>query len=210
MNKGTTFDKNFEEYDLWFDEHEKIYQAELESLKRLIPQIGLGIEIGVGTGRFSVPFGIGMGVEPSKNMALIAGKRGISVCQALGEHLPFSEDQFDFALLVTVVCFVKDVAQLLFEGKRVIKVGGQVIVGFVDKESALGQFYLVHKDSNKFYREAYFYSTQEIVTFMQQVGLGQMQSCQTIFGLPGSDEAIYQVRSGAGEGAFVAISAKKF
>jgi SAM-dependent methyltransferase len=82
----------------------------------------LGVEIGVGTGRFSTPFGIRIGVEPSRNMAQIAKTRNILVCQAIGERLPFRDGQFDFALLVTVVCFVKDVATLLQEVRRVIEV----------------------------------------------------------------------------------------
>lgn len=67
---------------------------------------GTGLEVGVGTGRFSIPLGIGIGVEPSRAMAEIAHQRGIRVVQAPGERLPFRTEQFDFALLLTVICFV--------------------------------------------------------------------------------------------------------
>jgi hypothetical protein len=59
------FDKYAAEYDEWFDVHPWVYQSEVQALKTVLPQRGRGIEIGAGTGRFSVPLGISIGVEPS-------------------------------------------------------------------------------------------------------------------------------------------------
>jgi SAM-dependent methyltransferase len=209
MDGVAAFDLHADEYDRWFDENELVYQAEVNALQRLIPQTGFGVEVGVGTGRFSVPLGIRIGVEPSRNMARIAKSRSIVVCLAVGEHLPFRDSQFDFALLVTVVCFVKDVAQLLHEVRRVIKVGGKVIIGFIDKDSALGRLYESRKDTDEFYKEAHFHSAPEIATLVSQVGFGQSQFCQTIVGLPNNSATVYEVRDGCGKGAFVALSAMK-
>jgi SAM-dependent methyltransferase len=209
MNGVAVFDKHADEYDRWFDENQRIYQAEVNALRRFVPEAGFGIEVGVGTGRFSTPFGIRIGVEPSRNMAQIAKTRNILVCQAVGERLPFRDGQFDFALLVTVVCFVKDVAPLLHEVSRVTKIGGKVIIGFIDRESALGRLYESRKGADKFYKKAHFYSAPEIVAFVRQVGLGELQFCQTIIGLPNNSATAYQVRAGYGEGAFVAVSAIK-
>ncbi len=89
------FDQHAQEYDRWFDAHAPLYQSEVNALRRFIPQTGQGIEIGVGTGRFSVPLGIRLGVEPSRAMAHVAHQRGIAVCQAIGEQLPFGQHQFD-------------------------------------------------------------------------------------------------------------------
>jgi len=210
MDGVALFDKHADEYDHWFDENQQIYQAEVNALRQLIPQAGFGIEVGVGTGRFSTPFGIRIGVEPSINMAQIAKSRNIAVCLAVGEHLPFKDNQFDFALLVTVVCFVKDVILLLNEVRRVIKVGGKVIIGFIDKNSALGQLYESRKDADKFYKEAHFYSVPEIVALDRQVGLGELQFCQTIIAFPINSATSYEVCTGYGKGAFVAVSSIKF
>lgn len=207
MDGVRVFDQRAAEYDRWFDEHTQSYQAEIDALRRLMPATGLGVEIGAGTGRFSVPFGIRIGVEPARGMAQFAQRRGMLVCRALGEQLPFRDQYFDFALLVTVVCFVPDVPALLREAKRVVKTGGKVIVGFIDKESALGKVYQSLKESDPFYKEAHFYSVPEMIAFLHQGGFGELQFCQTILGLPGDDPALYQVRDGYGEGAFVAISA---
>lgn len=209
MDRVTAFDMHADKYDRWFDENKQIYQAEVSALQRLIPQMGLGVEIGVGTGRFSIPFGIRIGIEPSRNMAQIAKARNVAVCIAVGEHLPFRDNQFDFALLVTVVCFVEDVVQLLYEVRRVIKVGGKVIIGLIDKDSALGQLYESPKDADKFYKDARFYSAPEIVALVRQVGFGELEFCQTIIGLPNTSTMAYQVRDGYGEGAFLAVNAAK-
>lgn len=209
MDGISVFEKHADEYDRWFDENEQTYQAEVSALRRFVPTTGFGIEIGAGTGRFSIPFGIQIGVEPSRSMAQIAKTRNISTCQAIGEYLPFRDNQFDFALLVTVICFVKDVAKLLHEVARVIKLGGKVIIGFIDRDSTLGQLYESRKDTDKFYKEAHFYSVPEIATLVCQVGFGEVQFCQTIFGLPSNSTTAYQVHDGYGEGAFVALSAIK-
>jgi SAM-dependent methyltransferase len=140
-------------------------------------------------------------------MAQIARSRNVAVCLAVGEHLPFGDSQFDFALLVTVVCFAKDIAQLLREARRVTRVGGKVIIAFIDRDSALGQLYESRKE--KFYKEASFYSAPDIVALARQAGLGGFQFCQTIMGLPGNRAAAYKVHEGYGTGAFVAASATR-
>ncbi|MGC8817765.1 MAG: class I SAM-dependent methyltransferase, partial [Candidatus Hadarchaeum sp.] len=106
MNEVSVFDQYAGEFDWWFEEHPQIYQAELSALRRMVPRAGFGVEIGVGTGRFAVPLGIRIGVEPSRAMARIAKARGIIVVQGVAEQLPFPDHQFDFAVLVTVICFV--------------------------------------------------------------------------------------------------------
>jgi ubiquinone/menaquinone biosynthesis C-methylase UbiE len=130
--RATVFDQRAQEYDDWFDEYELIYRAEVSAVRELLPRKGIGIEVGAGTGRFSVPLGIRLGVDPSGHMAQFAHQRGMSVCQAVGERLPFRDGQFDFVLMVTVICFVADVYRLLQEVRRVLKTAGRVIIGFVD------------------------------------------------------------------------------
>lgn len=108
MSKLTVFDRFCQEYDQWFDAHPNAFQSELEAVRRFIPSTAVGIEVGVGTGRFSAPFGITTGVEPSEPMAAIARSRGIEVIQAQAEKLPFADGTFDFVLFVNVICFLSD------------------------------------------------------------------------------------------------------
>ena len=115
------FEEASVEYDEWFETHKWVYRSEVEAVKKLIPKTGEGIEIGVGTGRFSIPFGIKVGVEPARAMAEIARKRGIRVYEAKAEHLPFQDNSFDFALMVTTLCFLEEPFQALREIKRILK-----------------------------------------------------------------------------------------
>ena len=83
------FEEAAVEYDEWFETHKWVYQSEVEAVRKFMPETGKGIEIGVGTGRFFIPFGIKVGVEPARAMAENARKRGITVYQAKDENLPF-------------------------------------------------------------------------------------------------------------------------
>ena len=66
------FEESAREYDAWFDRHRLVYESELRALKRFMGSGGIGLEIGVGTGRFAVPLGIEVGVEPAAAMADLA------------------------------------------------------------------------------------------------------------------------------------------
>ena len=87
MARIESFEKYSKEYDEWFIKNQNIYLAELNAIKRLVPSGKFGVEIGVGTGRFALPLGIKVGVDPSRKMAEISRKRGIQVYEAVAEQL---------------------------------------------------------------------------------------------------------------------------
>ncbi len=216
----TVFDQRAEEYDHWFEENELILQAEVDALQTFIPPVGRGLEIGVGTGRFAASLGIEVGIDPARRALKIARSRGINVCQAFGERLPFEACAFDYALLVTVDPFVPDVASLLNEILRVLKSGCPLILGMIDKSSPLGQMYETHKDEDPFYKEAQFHTTDEIIIYLEQTGFKVIQTRQTITGIPNAQASTEQVQGGYnrdalqtqeghGKGAFVALKAEK-
>jgi len=66
-------------YDAWYDTNKFAYLSELEALRKVLPEVGRGLEIDVGTGRFAVPLGIDIGIDSSKRMIEIAKERGASV-----------------------------------------------------------------------------------------------------------------------------------
>ena len=102
---------------------------------------GNGIEIGVGTGRFAAPLGVKRGIEPSRPMAELARKKGVEVTSGVAEKLPFGDGEFDFALMVTTVCFLDDMDLAFHEVHRVLRPGGPFLIGFIDRESPLGREY---------------------------------------------------------------------
>jgi SAM-dependent methyltransferase len=198
------FERHYERYEGWFEEHRYAYLSELEAVRRLIPK-GEGMEIGVGSGRFAEPLGIKQGVEPSVKMAEIARRRGIRVIEGVAEELPFEDESFDFVLMVTTICFLDDAEKALREAHRVLKPGGSIIIGFIDRESPLGKEYLKHKEENVFYREATFYSVPEILSFLKD--FRHVSALQTIFRPLDSIDSIEPVLEGYGKGSFVVIRA---
>jgi len=208
-NSVYIFDDAALEYDSWFEQNKFAYQSEVEAVRRFIPKAGLGIEIGTGTGRFSTPFNIPIGVEPSRAMANIASARGITVHNAKVEDLPFCKEYFDFVLMVTTLCFIEEPIQALKEIHRILINDGQLIIGIIDKETELGKIYETKKSTNKFYREAKFYSTQEIIDFLKSNDFYKIQTCQTIFSNPEKMTSPDIVKNGFGEGAFVVINSFK-
>lgn len=196
-------------YEDWFEKNTFAYEAELQAVRWLLPTSGTGMEIGVGTGRFAAPLGIRMGVEPAKAMGAVAQERGIEVIAGVAEALPFQDEQFDFALMVTTLCFVDDVERAFQEARRVIKPGGCFINGFVDRTSFLGEIYQRYKDQNVFYNVAEFYSVDEVVSHLEKAGFQDFTFTQTIFHKLDEITEAEPVKKGYGEGAFVVVRGVK-
>lgn len=209
MPKISPFEKYAEQYEDWFEKNRWVYEAELRAVKAMLPHEGNGMEIGVGTGRFAEPLGIKVGVEPSKSMREIAQKRGIKVLDGVAENLPFDDFQFDFVLMVTTVCFVDDINKALKEAHRVLSHGGMIVIGFVDRNSKVGQIYLDRQNDNVFYKEATFFSVDELANILCQSGFANLTFNQTIFKTLSKTTRDEPVKSGHGEGSFVVIRGRK-
>lgn len=209
MPKVSAFENYADEYDRWFGDHRYVYESELEALKALLPRDGVGLEVGVGTGRFALPLGIRFGIEPSKAMQKMAQTRNIEVINAVAEALPFSNNKFDYVVLVTTVCFLDSMEQAFKESFRVLKAGGAILIGLIDKNSPLGKEYEKHKNESHFYKEAAFHSVKDVISCLEKVGFGDFRFVETIFHPLGEIVEKEAVKEGYGTGAFVVIRAKK-
>jgi len=198
------FDKNWERYDNWFEKHRNIYLSELKALKKSLPK-GTGLEIGIGSGRFASPQGIKIGIDSSINMLMLAKKRGIEAIQGLGENLPFKDSTFDFVLIVVTLCFVEDPEYVLSEASRVLKNGGRLIIGEINKDSQLGRLYDAKRKKSEFYKLATFYSSNEIIEMLDGVGIRYSESYQTLLQLPKAPEIKEEPEKGFDKGGFVVI-----
>jgi len=203
------FDENIEQYEDWFIKNEYVYKSELNALKNLIPLGKKGIEVGLGSGLFAKPLNIKEGVEPSEKMRKLAKQRGLQVIDGIGENLPLPSEDYDFALMVTTICFLDDVLKSFGEIKRILKPGGLFISGFVDKKSPLGKIYQKHKNENPFYRYATFYSTGKVINLLEKQRFTISRITQTVFGDLSEINFIQKIVEGYGKGGFVCIEAKK-
>ncbi len=207
MPRSRPFEIHHRRYDDWFVRHAAAYQSELLAVRALLPWRGLGLAIGVGTGRFAAPLGVQMGIDPAHEVLDYATKRGVSVVQGVAEALPFSDSNFDYALCVTTICFVDDATAMLLEAHRVLKPGGELVIGFIDRTSDLGQHYLAHQAENLFYREATFYSADEVGQLLRDTGFTEPVWVQTLSKTLDETREIEPLRAGYGQGAFVVVKA---
>ena len=209
-NNMNVFETETERYDRWFDRHQAAYESEIDAVRAALPESHRhSLEIGVGTGRFAVPFGITQGVEPALAMRRIAETRGVHAVDGVAEALPFDNESFDCALMVTTICFVDDPLQSCREAWRVLRLGGTLVVGFVDRDSFLGKHYEAHRNESPFYQNARFFSAGEIEDMLLNAGFSNVQFRQTLFRQPNEIAVAEAVLTGHGRGGFVVASVTK-
>ena len=203
MAKIRSFEKYHQDYEKWFEQHPYVYESELKAVEHFIDPSKRVVEIGIGSGRFAEPLGIKEGVEPSYEMRKIAHQRGLDARFGVAEQLPLEDSTYDQALMVTTICFVDDPEKSLQEMHRILKPGGEVIIGFVDKDSPVGQTYQKNKEESRFYSEAQFFSADEIGDMLVQHGFGEVKFVQTLFSQLDEVYSPHGVKEGYGEGSFV-------
>jgi ubiquinone/menaquinone biosynthesis C-methylase UbiE len=167
------------------------------------------LEVGVGTGRFAASLGLGYGLEPARAMAEIAEKRGIQMVLGVAESLPFKRNSFDLVLIVASLSLFKDPVQALCEAAGVLKPGGQIVTGILDRDSLHGDFYESRKKEGRFSSGAKFLSTAEVSGWLKSLGFEEIKVCQTLYMQPEKVEHVELPQKGSGAGSFAVISARK-
>lgn len=211
MIRSNIFNEQVEAYEAWYEKYPEVYQSEIIALKEQLsnlPENIKGIEVGLGTGRFAEPLGIKHGIEPSEEMAKKARKRGIEIMDGVAERLPYKDVQFDFVLFVTI-CHLTNVKKALTEANRVLKPGGSVIVGFLDKDQSIAMQYEENRERSSFYRNASFYTVKRIFKLLKDTRFKNPEINQTLFGNLEEIKTIQVPEPGFGKGSFVTVRAVK-
>ncbi|SHJ88543.1 Methyltransferase domain-containing protein [Maribacter aquivivus] len=211
MMNTEIFNQNVEAYEQWYKDYPQVFESELLAIKeqlQKLPENLKGIEVGLGTGRFSESLGIKEGVEPSKEMAALAIKRGVSVLNGYAEQLPFGDLKFDFVLFVTV-CHLDNIKHAFAEAYRVLKPAGAILVGFLDSERSVAQQYLERRHRSAFFANANFYTVSRIKILLNEAGFKKMEFNQTLFGNLDEIEDVQIPKEGFGEGSFIVVNATK-
>lgn len=211
MNTTLPFNEHVAEYEEWYQKYPFVFQSEVEAIRDLLPTGDKirGIEVALGTGRFSKELGIKEGIEPAPNMRALALKRGIDVMSAEAENLPYKDMEFDFVLMAFCISYFADLTAAFSEAKRVLKNGGALIVGFIDKDSLIGKYYEQRKPESVFYRQANFYSVKRITSALKKIGFKNLQYSQTLFHALDDIKEFEPAKPGYREGSFVLIKAIK-
>ena len=211
MLQTEVFNENVKAYEAWYKKYPKVYLSEVAAIKEQLlklPENIKGIEVGLGTGRFAEPLGIKEGIEPSSEMGKKAMKRGIEVMDGVAERLPYGDLQFDFVLLVTI-CHLDEIKEAFVQAYRVLKHGGSIILGFIDKDQSIAKQYEEKRDRSIFFRHASFYTVNRVESLLKEVGFRNFEYNQTLFGTLEQIKKIQTPKQGFGEGSFVVLKAIK-
>lgn len=215
--RSDPYKDQIERYDRWFERNQAAYLSELAAVKALLPEFDRGMEVGVGTGRFSAPLGVTFGLDPSVAMMEAARRRGVTCVRGVAERLPFRDGAFDLVLMVTVDFLLSDKMAAFREMARVLAPGGAVVVGFIDGESPVGRRYQREKADREgesdgvdgFYGEARFLAPEEMADLLKAAGFADLAFVQTLSCEPETMTEVEAPRPGWGRGSFVVVRGKK-
>ena len=179
------FESLYRKYDAWYDEEpgKSLFAIESRALEEsLLTPPGKALEVGVGSGRFAEALSIRFGVDPAVNPLRLARRRGVLGISGDGERLPFRAGTFDTCLLVVTLCFVEDPVRVLREAFRILRSGGQVVLGMVLAESPWGKVYrALGANGHPFYSLARFYRRDEIEQWLEETGFSSVEIFSTLF-----------------------------
>ena len=171
--------KEARHYDTWYQNPDNRFVADLEDrllLRLLEPAPGERVlDIGCGTGRhleMFIEMGLdATGLDPSPHMLGIAGKKlghRAELHQGVAEDLPFEDNSFDIAILVTSLEFVDDVNKTLEEACRVTE--SRVFLGVLNRYAIKGIERRVRGIfSESVYNRAKFFSVWEVKRNVVQI-----------------------------------------
>jgi len=107
--------------------------------------------------------------------------------------------------MVPPICFLSDTPKAFSEVHRILIPKGVILLGVIDKNTVLRKKYEMEKSENKFYRDAHFYSPQEIAELIKQAGFHHFSYLQTL--TKSKVIEIEQPQQGFGKGSFVVMKA---
>ncbi len=215
MSKASeAFDTHAAEYDKWFESAEGsvLFASEVGATLpyAMILEYPF-LEIGVGTGRFAKELEIDEGVDPSEQMLIFARKRGVKVQGSTGEDIPFADASFGAVFVLLTLCFIETPEKVLLEVARVLKTRGCLVVGFINRDSAWGGFYMRKQaEGHPIYRHARFYNAAEVSSMLKNAGLHVEAATSSLFQPPSNNLYREEARPGISEDAgFICIRARK-
>ncbi len=203
------FERLSEHYDSWYFKHLEILESEVRAIKALDLK-GLGLDVGIGSGIFASKVKVQVGIDASKRMLKISRKRGIQVVRALAEYLPFSEETFDYVLIIVTLCFLDKPEITLKETFRVLKPNGVLVACIIVRDSPWGQLYArMAERGHRFYRFAHFYSLLELEELLEKHHFKIVDYKSTLTCPPSLPPVVEYPEDNPSQGSFVCVKVVK-
>lgn len=229
------FDNYAGMYDAWFMENNNVLLSELKLVAMTLGKTpGRTLSVGCGSGLFEMllkrDFGVTVsdGIEPSKAMAEIAGKRGMSVRIGGAEEVDFGDNEYDTILFNGTPSYITDLKLSFEKAYRALRKGGRIIAIDVPKESSYGLLYNLAKAVDswdhpllagvtprdpypiEFCRLANWRTTAEKVDLIHAAGFVDVEFAQTLTRHPMyTNTDVEEPQPGYDRGDYVAVVAVK-
>ncbi|HEA83726.1 MAG TPA: class I SAM-dependent methyltransferase [Thermodesulfobacterium geofontis] len=185
------FDKIAKVYDSWYTTKTGSYVDKTEKelvLSLLKIKKGFSLDLGCGTGNYTLElhkkgFEV-IGLDSSKEMLKVARKKVPELLFINGDayFLPFKDQVFNLVVSITMFEFIKEPTKVMKEIYRVLKPGGEVLIGTMNGRSL---WFLFKRIKSLFvetaYRYARFYTPKELKNFCQKAGFKNIETRGIIF-----------------------------
>ncbi len=150
------FDEKAAEYDGWYESKMGKFADDVETelaFKMFTPVEGMKIlDVGCGTGNFTIKLAERgckvVGIDISQDMLAIAREKikgkDLDIEFVLGDvyDLKFDDNEFDGVFSMAAFEFIKEAQKAHKEMMRVLKVGGQLLIGTIHRDSSWGELYM--------------------------------------------------------------------
>ncbi len=228
------FDEHASAYDSWFFDNQNLLTSELKLVAYFLDKDSEILSIGCGSGLFesllAKDYGIHIthGIEPSKDMAEVAEKRGLQVDISPAETCEIEPNKFDIIMFNGSVSYINDLDTCIKKAFDALKTGGKLILIDVPKESGFASLYnlassldtwehplLEHISPADPYpielvKSANWRTSDEKIALMQANGFVDFEYAQTLLTHPMyANDKVQEVIEGYDRGDYVAVCAYK-
>jgi SAM-dependent methyltransferase len=203
-------------YDKWYGRPIGVYafRSELIGLEALLPQRGVGVDIGAGTGIFAKCVSTDersvVCLDPSPGMLQEAKKRGLPSIIAVAEASPIRHGSIDFAYMVTVLEFLPEPLKALYSVGGILREDAPLVILLINRDSSWGEHYSrLAERGDQIFSRAKLYTLGEVSSLLKKAGFEPAESMGTLTASPDEPVEEYQLfpnRRGVG---VILIKAKK-
>jgi len=231
---NSKFDEYAQKYDAWFMNNTNVLNSEAKLVARFLEKGKKIFSVGCGSGLFEMILKkdfqiiIKDGLEPSKGMAEIARKRGMSVEITTIENADLGKDKYDNILFNGTPSYITDLQSAFNKAYDALHKGGKIIVIDVPKESSYALMYNLAKAVGtwdhhllkgvhpidpypiEFVKVANWRTTREKTEMLNNSGFTNLKYAQTLTKHPlYSDNVSEEPTEGYDCGDYVAMCAEK-
>ena len=128
------FDEHASAYDSWFFDNQNLLTSELKLVAHFLDKDSEILSVGCGSGLFEsllakdYDIHIKYGIEPSKDMAEVAEKRGLQVDISPAETCEIEPNKFDIIMFNGSVSYISDLDICIKKAFDALKTGGKLIL----------------------------------------------------------------------------------